>query len=163
MKVYIMIPSVVLVMFEAVEVILPTVTGLMGILENHTTMITGLDTGIMLVKEKQANGVTPTNWSSLALFSGVAVIQKNYPFSPAAQKVVQLPEKDETCVVVLVSDAEFSKNLDPIATKEAYLEAQSRLNALSANTSASKSDTLLAKWTEKRTRARYQVTQTLKA
>ena len=38
MKVYIMIPSVVLVMFEAVEVILPTVTGLMGILENHTTM-----------------------------------------------------------------------------------------------------------------------------
>ena len=52
MKVCIMAPDRVFLDGEAEELILPTNTGQIGILQNHTPLITGLDIGVLLVREK---------------------------------------------------------------------------------------------------------------
>ena len=150
MKVYIMIPNAILVTYDAQEVILPTATGLIGVLDNHTSLMTSLESGTMLVREQN------NEWSALAVFKGVAVIQKDYPFSAATLKVIQAPPPDVTCVVVLVTEAEFAKNLDPLETQEAYVLAQAELARAS-----SKKEKILAAAMQDRARSRYQTTQTL--
>jgi len=150
MKVYIMIPNTVLATYDAQEVILSTSTGLMGVLDNHTSLMTSLEPGVMLVRDQN------NDWSAMALVQGVAVIQKDYPFSPATRKVIEVPPPDVTCVVIVVAEAEFAKNLDAVKTQEAYLLAQAELAK-----ATSKKEKFLATWQMQRTRARYQVTQTL--
>jgi len=145
-----MIPNAVLSTFQAQEVILPTTSGLIGVLEGHTSIMTGLTAGVTLIREQN------DQWSALALINGVAVIQKNYPFSKAAEKVITLPERDETCVVILVREAEYAKNLDPVATQEAYQKAQAEM----ARAVTPKEKVFTFSQMEK-TRAYYQTTQTL--
>lgn len=86
LKVCIMAPDRVFLDIDAEEVVLPTITGQIGILANHTPLVTGLDTGVMLLREK-------TEWAALALLGGFAFIQDN-------------------TLTILVNDAEFGKTID---------------------------------------------------
>ena len=86
------------------EIILPSTTGLLGILPGHISMVTAIDIGVLRVLE---NG----SWNSIALMGGFAEV-----------------ESDE--VTVLVNGAEMGKNID-LATAEADLEkAQSKFKQL---------------------------------
>ena len=96
-----MAPDRVFLEMDVEEVVLPTTTGAMGVLENHTSLITGIDMGVMLMR---AQG----EWSALALLSGFAFIQENV-------------------VTILVNEAEFPKNIDADEAQAKFLAAQAEL------------------------------------
>ena len=77
------------------EIILPSTTGLLGVLPGHISMVTAIDFGVLRVFK---NG----NWDSIALTGGVAEVESNE-------------------VTVLVNKAEMGKNIDS-AVAEAELE-----------------------------------------
>jgi len=77
------------------EIILPSTTGLLGILPGHISMVTAIDFGVLRVLK---NG----NWDSIALTGGFAEVESNE-------------------VTVLVNKAEMGKNIDS-AKAEAELE-----------------------------------------
>ena len=79
----------------AEEVILPSTTGLIGILPGHISLVTALDIGVMRVR---TNGA----WNSIALMGGFAEV-----------------EADD--VTVLVNGAELGDSIDA-TTAEAELE-----------------------------------------
>jgi ATP synthase F1 epsilon subunit len=70
LKVCIMTPEKVFLDVETSELILPTNTGQIGILNNHSPILTGLDIGIMLVKEEE-------KWNSIGLLGGFALVKEN--------------------------------------------------------------------------------------
>jgi len=98
MKVCIMAPDRVFLDIEAEELILPTNTGQIGILPNHTPLLTGLDIGVMLLREK-------TQWVSMAVMGGFALVQKN-------------------TITLLVNEAELGTNVVADEAKAAMEEAQ---------------------------------------
>ena len=55
---------------EIEEIILPTSTGQIGVLNNHAPLITALDIGPIIFSTK-------SNWISFALIGGFALVQKN--------------------------------------------------------------------------------------
>ena len=79
LKVCIMAPDRVFWNASADEIILPTNTGQMGVLTNHTPLITGLDIGVMLVRPEKTSGSTAETgaWISMALMGGFALIKDN--------------------------------------------------------------------------------------
>ncbi len=77
------------------EIILPSTTGLLGVLPGHISMVTAIDFGVLRVLK---NG----NWDSIALTGGFAEVESNE-------------------VTVLVNKAEMGKNIDS-AVAEAELE-----------------------------------------
>ena len=77
------------------EIILPSTTGLLGVLPGHISMVTAIDFGVLRVFK---NG----NWNSIALTGGFAEVESNE-------------------VTVLVNKAEMGKNIDS-AVAEAELE-----------------------------------------
>ena len=77
------------------EIILPSTTGLLGVLPGHISMVTAIDFGVLRVLK---NG----NWNSIALTGGFAEVESNE-------------------VTVLVNKAEMGKNIDS-AQAEAELE-----------------------------------------
>ena len=79
----------------AEEIILPSTTGLLGVLPGHISMVTAIDFGVLRVLK---NG----NWDSIALTGGFAEVESNE-------------------VTVLVNKAEMGKNIDS-AKAEAELE-----------------------------------------
>ncbi len=113
------------------EIILPSTTGLLGVLPGHISMVTAIDFGVLRVFK---NGT----WDSIALTGGFAEVESNE-------------------VTVLVNKAEMGKNIDS-AKAEAELEkaknqlsqtqdtspekikAQEALNKAKAWFQASKSD-----------------------
>ena len=77
------------------EIILPSTTGLLGVLPGHISMVTAIDFGVLRVLR---NG----NWDSIALTGGFAEVESNE-------------------VTVLVNKAEMGTNIDS-AKAEAELE-----------------------------------------
>jgi len=65
-----MAPDRVFLNTKVEEIILPTTTGQIGVLSNHSPLLTSLDIGIMLVRET-------TNWESIVLMGGFALIKDN--------------------------------------------------------------------------------------
>ena len=88
----------------AEEIILPSTTGLLGVLPGHISMVTAIDFGVLRVLK---NG----NWDSIALTGGFAEVESNE-------------------VTVLVNKAEMGKNID-LGKAEAELEQAK--NQLSQN------------------------------
>jgi len=78
------------------EVILPSTTGLLGILPGHISMVTAVDIGVLRI-------LTNGSWNSIALMGGFAEV-----------------ESDD--VTVLVNSAELGDKIDP-SIAEAELEA----------------------------------------
>jgi F-type H+-transporting ATPase subunit epsilon len=101
LQVCIMAPDRIFWNEEAKEIILPTNTGQMGVLTNHTPLITGLDIGVMLVR-------TGTEWVPMALMGGFALIKENK-------------------VTILVNEAELGSNIDAELAETEYLAAKEAL------------------------------------
>jgi len=92
------------------EIILPSTTGLLGVLPGHISMVTAIDFGVLRVFK---NG----NWDSIALTGGFAEVESNE-------------------VTVLVNKAEMGKNIDS-AQAEAELEKAKNLLSQTKNKEAS--------------------------
>jgi ATP synthase F1 epsilon subunit len=104
-----MTPEKVFLDVETSELILPTNTGQIGILDNHSPILTGLDIGIMLVREEE-------KWNSIGLLGGFALVKENK-------------------VIILVNEALEKSTLDlakvkaSLETTEASLKNSSDLSA----------------------------------
>ncbi len=86
------------------EVILPSISGQVGILTGHVSLLTALDSGVLRVREG-------SNWSSIALMGGFAEVEANE-------------------VTVLVNAAELASTIDPVAAEKAFEVAQQAAAAL---------------------------------
>ena len=84
------------------EIILPSTTGLLGVLPGHISMVTAIDIGVLRVLK---NG----NWDSIALTGGFAEV-----------------ESDE--ITVLVNKAELGKNIDSNKAEADLEQAKSQLS-----------------------------------
>ena len=84
------------------EIILPSTTGLLGVLPGHISMVTAIDFGVLRVFK---NG----NWDSIALTGGFAEV-----------------ESDE--VTVLVNKAEMGKNIDSVKAEAELEQAKNQLS-----------------------------------
>ena len=84
------------------EIILPSTTGLLGVLPGHISMVTAIDFGVLRVLK---NG----NWDSIALTGGFAEV-----------------ESDE--VTVLVNKAEMGKNIDSVKAEAELEQAKNDLS-----------------------------------
>ena len=115
---------------SAEEIILPTNTGQMGVLTNHTPLITGLDIGVMMVRPEK--NVAPL---AMALMGGFALIQEN-------------------TVTILVNEAELGSSINPTEAESTFAEAQI---ALEKAQNAGRKEKIEASLAFKRARARLQV------
>jgi len=84
------------------EIILPSTTGLLGVLPGHISMVTAIDFGVLRVFK---NG----NWNSIALTGGFAEVESNE-------------------VTVLVNKAEMGKNIDSAQAEAELEQAKNQLN-----------------------------------
>ena len=84
------------------EIILPSTTGLLGVLPGHISMVTAIDFGVLRVLK---NG----NWDSIALSGGFAEVESNE-------------------VTVLVNKAEMGKNIDSAKAEAELEQAKTQLN-----------------------------------
>lgn len=88
---------------SADEIILPTNTGQMGVLTNHTPLITALDIGGMLIRSE-------SNWTSMALMGGFALVKDNQ-------------------VIILVNEAELGSDINAEEAETSFLAAKEALAA----------------------------------
>lgn len=130
LKVCIMAPDRVFWNASAEEIILPTNTGQMGVLTNHTPLITGLDIGVMMLRADKNSAPI-----SMALMGGFALIQEN-------------------TVTILVNEAELGSAINPADAEIAFTEAQA---ALEKAQNAGRKEKIEASLAFKRARARLQV------
>ena len=84
------------------EIILPSTTGLLGVLPGHISMVTAIDFGVLRVLR---NG----NWDSIALTGGFAEVESNE-------------------VTVLVNKAEMGKNIDSAKAEAELEQAKNQVN-----------------------------------
>ena len=87
------------------EVILPSTTGLLGILPGHISMVTAIDIGVL--KVRSSNG----QWGSIALMGGFAEV-----------------ESDD--VTVLVNSAELGASIDSADAEKKLEQAKNELTKL---------------------------------
>ncbi len=116
----------------AEEVILPSTTGLVGILPGHISMVTALDIGVLRVL---SNGT----WNSIALMGGFAEV-----------------EADD--VTVLVNGAELGNKIDPSNAEKELEDAKSELLQLENQTTTTSPEKIKAQQKLNRARARLQAT-----
>ncbi|MGL4497960.1 MAG: ATP synthase F1 subunit epsilon, partial [Planktothrix sp.] len=79
---------------QAEEVILPSITGQLGILTGHAPLLTALDTGVMRVRLKN-------KWTPIAVMGGFAEVEANE-------------------VIILVNGAERGDSINLEAARTAY-------------------------------------------
>ena len=84
------------------EIILPSTTGLLGVLPGHISMVTAIDFGVLRVFK---NGT----WDSIALSGGFAEVESNE-------------------VTVLVNKAEMGKNIDSVKAEAEFEQAKNQLS-----------------------------------
>jgi F-type H+-transporting ATPase subunit epsilon len=113
---------------EVEEIILPTSTGQIGVLNNHAPLITALDIGPIIFSTK-------SNWTSLALIGGFALVQDNQ-------------------VDILVNEAVAASSIEKTKTEKSLEVAIDLLNK-----SVGEKEKVEATFEFKRARARYQVAQ----
>lgn len=101
LQVRIMTPDRIFFNQEAEELILPTNTGQMGVLQNHAPLITALDIGVMLIRAKNT-------WNSIAVMGGFALVKQNQ-------------------VTVLVNQAESAETIDASKAEAAFEAAKLKL------------------------------------
>lgn len=112
---------------EAQEVILPSITGQIGILGGHAPLLTALDIGVMRVRAEK-------EWQAIALMGGFAEVEQNQ-------------------VTILVNGAEQGSNIDREKAQKDYEAAQAAVNAVGADDRQGK---IQATQTLRRTRSLFQ-------
>ena len=115
----------------AEEVILPSTTGLLGVLPGHISMVTAIDIGVLRIR---SNG----NWDSIALMGGFAEV-----------------ESDD--VTVLVNGAELGKSINTSDAEKDFEKAQNHLNQLDSQENSA--EKFKAKESYNKARARLQATK----
>ena len=110
------------------EVILPSITGQLGILSGHASLLTALDTAVMRVKSGK------DKWTPIALMGGFAEI-----------------DNDE--VTVLVNGAELGEKIDREQARTEFTAAEQKLATVTAGNSQ---ELIQANQVFKRARARLQ-------
>jgi F-type H+-transporting ATPase subunit epsilon len=110
------------------EVILPSITGQLGILSGHASLLTALDTAVMRVKSGK------DKWTPIALMGGFAEI-----------------DNDE--VTVLVNGAELGEKIDREEAQKEFTQAEQKLANIAAGNSQ---EQIQADRAFKRARARLQ-------
>ena len=128
LQVCILTPDCIFQKEEIDELILPTRTGQIGILNNHASLITALDIGLIIARNQ-------SNWKTLALIGGFALVQKNQ-------------------VTILVNEAVTTSSVEEDEVKKTLDEATSRLNQV-----VEEKRKVEAVFAYKRARARYQIIQ----
>ncbi len=116
----------------AEEVILPSTTGLLGILPGHISMVTAIDIGVMRV-------LVDGSWRSIALMGGFAEV-----------------ESDD--VTVLVNGAELGSKIDETSAEVQLEKAKTEFSQF--EDSVSSTDKLKAQQQLNRARARFQAAKT---
>ena len=101
LQVCVITPDQVFLNQEAEEVILPTNTGLMGVLTNHAPLITALEIGVMLIRVKK-------DWSPFALMGGFALVKQNQ-------------------ITVLVNEAESEATIDRTEAEQSFAKTKQKL------------------------------------
>ena len=84
------------------EIILPSTTGLLGVLPGHISMVTAIDFGVLRVLK---NG----SWNSIALTGGFAEVESNE-------------------VTVLVNQAQMGKDIDSVKAEAELEKAKNQLS-----------------------------------
>ena len=115
----------------AEEVILPSTTGLLGILPGHISMVTALDIGVLRVL---ING----NWSSIALMGGFAEVEANE-------------------VTVLVNGAELGQEIDASLAERELEKAKNDFSVVEGQVNST--EKVKAQQNLNRARARLQATK----
>nr|WDA99992.1 ATP synthase CF1 epsilon subunit [Cyanidium sp. THAL103] len=110
LKVKVITPDRIVWDISAEEIILPSSTGQLGILNNHAPLLTALDVGVIRVKRGDF-------WLPLVLFGGIAEINNNN-------------------VTILVNGAEEADNIDLLNAEKMLNQSIQSLN--SAKTSKEK-------------------------
>ena len=85
------------------EVILPSITGQLGILTNHAPLITALEIGVMRVRPGK-------DWKSISLMGGFAEVENNV-------------------IKVLVNGAEIGEKIDLESAKSDFESAKANVEA----------------------------------
>jgi F-type H+-transporting ATPase subunit epsilon len=109
------------------EVILPSITGQLGILTGHASLLTALDTAVMRVKAGK------DKWTPIALMGGFAEVDNNE-------------------ITVLVNGAELGEKIDLEQARKDFNEAEQKLASVSTDRQAQ----IQANQAFKRARARFQ-------
>ena len=117
---------------EVEEVILPSTTGLLGILPGHISMVSAIDIGVLRVL---VNG----QWNSVALMGGFAEVEANE-------------------VTVLVNGAELGNNIDAPSAELELEQAKNEFSQLDSQEAST--EKLKAQQKLSRARARLQATKT---
>ena len=114
LQVCVITPDQVFLNQEAEEVILPTNTGLMGVLTNHAPLITALEIGVMLIRVKK-------DWKPFALMGGFALVKQN--------QITVLVNEAESETTIDRAEAEQSFTI----TKQKFEEATDQKQKVEAN------------------------------
>lgn len=133
LEVSIIVPDRVFWKDNTKEIILPTLSGQMGVLTNHIPLLTGLDTGVVMVRKPNSS-----DWLPVVVAGGFALVNDNK-------------------VTILVNEAELGSDINPVEAEESFLSAKASLDLVSDE---KKKIEALAKF--KKTRARFQVVQQMK-
>lgn len=130
LEISIIVPDRIFWKDTAYEVILPTLSGQMGVLTNHIPLLTGLDTGVLLVRK---DNTSP--WLNVVVTGGFALVNNNK-------------------ITVLVNEAELGSEINIEEAEALFLTSK---QALDTAIDAKKKIELNAQF--KKARARYQVAQ----
>ena len=114
LQICVITPDQVFLNQEAEEVILPTNTGLMGVLTNHAPLITALEIGVMLIRVKK-------DWKPFALMGGFALVKQN--------QITVLVNEAESEATIDRAEAEQSFTI----TKQKFEEATDQKQKVEAN------------------------------
>lgn len=115
------------------EIILPTLTGQMGVLKGHIPVLTGLDTGLILLRKESSE-----NWTVFVVTGGFALVNNNV-------------------VTILVNEAEFGSK---ISKDDAEKELALSKSLLDTSLDAKKKLEILSRY--KKARAKIQAVEQFK-
>nr|YP_010700431.1 ATP synthase CF0 subunit epsilon [Phacus arnoldii]WCH63531.1 ATP synthase CF0 subunit epsilon [Phacus arnoldii] len=129
LEISILVPDRIFWKSDVKEVILPTLNGQMGILKDHIPILTGLDTGcLMLVRN-----AVDLKWVVIAVMGGFALVNNNK-------------------VTILVNEAELGSNINFDEAESSYLAAKLSVENASSTDSKKKLESILQ---FKKARARF--------
>nr|YP_009538670.1 ATPase epsilon subunit [Phacus pleuronectes]AYQ93675.1 ATPase epsilon subunit [Phacus pleuronectes] len=135
LEISIIVPDRIFWKSKTKEVILPTLSGQMGILKDHIPLLTGLDTGLMLVRSDSS-----LEWIVIAVMGGFALVNNNK-------------------VTILVNEAELGSDINPEEAESSFFSAKLLLENNSNLDSKKKLESLLQ---FKKARTRFQAIEEMK-
>lgn len=104
LEISIIVPDRVFWKSDVKEVILPTLNGQMGVLKDHIPILTGLDTGLMLVRNTEN-----LNWLIIVVMGGFALVNNNK-------------------ITILVNEAELGSDINFEEAESSFLAAKKVLD-----------------------------------